>query len=88
MAEQLEQLGSLLCASIAAGRYDEARQLAERCVAVRTTETHDAIVSILEKAREIAVLQRAIATERLAHVRQAAQYSPPAEAKILHAGKG
>ena len=88
MAEQLEQLGSLLCASIAAGHYDKACELAERCVALRTAETHDAIVSILEKAREIAVVQRSITAERLAHVRQAAQYSPPAEAKILHTGKG
>ena len=87
-AVEIEELGRLLCASIAAGRYEEARLLVERCGALHRTETHHALLTILEKARETALVQRSITAERLAHVHQASHYSLPAEPKILHAGKG
>jgi hypothetical protein len=77
---EVECLGRLLHASIAANRYQEAGGLAARCVALHGPSTHHVIVSILTRARHIAILQRSLLASRLASVRRAAEYldsNPP-----------
>jgi hypothetical protein len=72
---EIEELGHSLSASIAAGRFAEAERLMDRLVALHTIETHRAIIAALERARQVALVERSIAAERRAHSRQAAVYS-------------
>ena len=81
--DTLEELGRLLGASIAAGRFHEAERLIDECVAVHSLETHHAVVAVLGRAREVALVQRAIAADRRAQARQAALYSDSAGTDIF-----
>jgi len=79
MTQELENLGESLCRSIAANRYEEARQLMDRCQELHTIENHHIVIAILERARRLAMVQRSIAPERLAILESATQYTaaPP-----------
>ena len=72
---KIEDLGRSLSASIAAGRFEEAERLMDSLVALHTIETHGAIISALECARQVALVERSLAAERRAQSRQAAVYS-------------
>ena len=73
--QELDELGQSLCRSIAGNRFEEARQIADKCVAMHTVETHQAIISILENARRLAMIQRSLAFTRLANIQSADRYA-------------
>ena len=71
---QLDQLGRALHRSLSANRYQEAREYAARCVELRTPENHAAVMSILQRARQIAMVQRTRTAARLDSLRGASEY--------------
>ena len=72
--QELEDLAQSLCRSISAGRYQEAQQLADRCVGLDSAGNHDMLVTILERARRFAIAQRSLASMRLTNVESASRY--------------
>ena len=74
-SRELEDLGESLCRRIAAGDYGQARQIADRCVALDAPDTHYALLALLERARRLAILQRSLASQRLANLESATRYA-------------
>ena len=77
--QDLEVLAQSLGRSISAGRYEEARELADRCVALGgvlmdTPGNHEMLLTILERARRLAIAQRSLASMQLANIESAARY--------------
>ena len=85
--DDLESLGQSLCRSITAGDYEQARLLADRCVALDTSDTHEALLALLERARRLAIAQRSLTSARLADLESAGRYTPvDAEKRYLASG--
>lgn len=83
MPSEIEELARSLSASIAAGRFERAERLMDSLVALHTSETHDAIIAALERARQVALVERSIAAERRAQSCQAAVYSMSSPAGVF-----
>ena len=88
MTQELENLGESLCQSIAANRYEEARQLMDRCQELYTIENHHIVIAILERARRLAIVQRSLAPERFAILESATKYTagPPDKKHYIVSG--
>lgn len=71
---ELERIADLLYRSLTANRFAEAQQYADECAALHSFETHATIMSILERAREIALAQRSLAALRLGDLHRAGEY--------------
>lgn len=71
---QLDDLAKALHRSLTANRFEEARRYAARCVELRTPENHAAVMSILQRARQIAMVQRTRTAARLESLRRAGEY--------------
>ena len=71
---ELERLAELLFRSLTADRFAEARHYASQCAALHSFETHETIMSILEHAREIALVRRSLAAVRLGDLHRAGEY--------------
>jgi len=66
--QDLEGLAQSLWRSISAGRYEEAQQLAGRCVALDLDSNPERLLTILERARRLAIAQRSLTCARLANI--------------------
>jgi len=85
---ELEALGQALCRSIAAGRYEEARQLADRCVALDTPGNHEMLLAFLERARRLTIAQRSLASTQLANLESAIRYASGPDVHIRFIASG
>ncbi|MGA2599756.1 MAG: hypothetical protein ABSH09_22510 [Bryobacteraceae bacterium] len=72
--QEIGKLGDLLSRSIASHRYDFAQECSARLLALHSDETHAPILSILERARRIALIQRSAASSRLSDLARASRY--------------
>jgi hypothetical protein len=86
--QDLEVLAQSLCRSISAGRYEEAQQLADRCVALDTAGNHDTLLRILERARRLAIAQRSLASIQLANIESAARYGSGTDDRKRYIARG
>jgi hypothetical protein len=86
--QDLEVLSQSLCRSICAGRYEEARELAERCSELDSTANHETLLTILERARRLAIAQRSLASTRLANIESAARYGSGTADQKRYIAKG
>jgi hypothetical protein len=77
--EELERRALLLNRSLAANRFEEARRRVEECVALHDASTHEALLRILERARQLAMIQRSLAAAHIEDLRRAAAYLGNAE---------
>ncbi len=85
---EVVKLGDLLFRSIAANRYDFAQECSSRLLALHSTETHAPILSILERARRVALIQRAAASSRLSDLDRANRYAYGTENRSRYFGQG
>jgi hypothetical protein len=74
-SQEVESLGESLCRGIAAHRYEEAQKLIDRCLELHTAANHHLILSILERARRLAIVQWTLVPQRLARLESAARYA-------------
>jgi hypothetical protein len=86
--QDLEMLAQSLWRSISAGRYKEAQQLADRCVALDLDGNHEMLLTILERARRLAIAQRSLASARLANIESAARYDSGTDDQKRYIAKG
>ena len=86
--QELEDLAQSLCRSISAGRYEEAQELADRCVALNRPGSHEVLLTILERARRLTIAQRALASMQLANIESAARYDPGTDDQKRYIAKG
>ena len=86
--QEVGKLGELMFRSIAANRYDFAQECSSRLLALHSTETHAPILSILERARRLALMQRATASSRLSDLDRASHYAYSTENRRRYFGQG
>ncbi len=86
--QEVAKLGDLLSRSIAANRYDIAQECSARLLALHSDESHASILSILERARRIALMQRSAASSRLSDLARASRYAYGMENSSRYVGRG
>lgn len=88
IARELDELGRQLCSRIAAGHYDQARQIADRCVALDTPGIHTKLLALLERARRLTIAQRSVAAMRLAALESANRYASTSSEQRRYLARG
>lgn len=86
--QDLENLAESLCRCIVAGRFDEARQLADDCVALDTEGNREMLLTILERARRLTLAQRSLASAQLANIESASRYGSETGDRTRYVVKG
>ena len=73
--QELNRLDQSLSRAITANQFEAAREIVAQCVSLHSNETHPQILSILERARRLAIVQRSMSATRLAEIQSATQYA-------------
>ena len=80
----LEGLAVRLCRSIAAGEYERAQAAADACVALASAENYEAVLGVLRRAEQIAMVRRAFLAKRASDVKTASSYLQAGDRRPHH----
>ena len=84
----IDDLAQDLFRSISANRYEEAQECIDQLAAFHSAATHNLIMSVLERARNLAITQRGLACSALANLKSANNYSPEDGDQTHYLGSG